>query len=169
AIGRRRLHAACPRAVGRQARRRPARDIPPASHRTLMNPPAARSFRHHVGETLRQAWPVLVSARARIAFGVMDTAMAGHASAADLQAMSLAVSIYITIFVGLMGVIHALIPIIGQHYGAKRLIEVGRAWGQGVWLALGLSAIGAAAMLFPDAWLMRSGDVDPAVRSGDTC
>src|SRR5690606_4655110 len=73
-----------------------------------------------------------------------------------------------TIFVGLMGVIHALIPIIGQHYGAKRLIEVGRAWGQGVWLALGLSAIGAAAMLFPDAWLMLSGDVDPVVRSGVT-
>ena len=133
-----------------------------------MNPPAARSFRHHVGETLRQAWPVLVSAWASMAFGVMDTAMAGHASAADLQAMSLAVSIYITIFVGLMGVIHALIPIIGQHYGAKRLIEVGRAWGQGVWLALGLSAIGAAAMLFPDAWLMLSGDVDPVVRSGVT-
>lgn len=133
-----------------------------------MNPPVARSFRHHVGETLRQAWPVLVSAWASMAFGVMDTAMAGHASAADLQAMSLAVSIYITIFVGLMGVIHALIPIIGQHYGAKRLIEVGRAWGQGVWLALGLSAIGAAAMLFPDAWLMLSGDVDRVVRSGVT-
>ncbi|TFL13731.1 MATE family efflux transporter [Pusillimonas caeni] len=133
-----------------------------------MSPPATRSFLQHVGETLRQAWPVLISAWASMAFGVMDTAMAGHASAADLQAMSLAVSIYITIFVGLMGVIHALIPIIGQHYGGKRLLEVGRAWGQGVWLALGLSAIGAVAMLFPNVWLTLSGDVDPAVRSGVT-
>ncbi|MDX3893637.1 MATE family efflux transporter [Pusillimonas sp.] len=133
-----------------------------------MSSPATRSFLQHVGETLRQAWPVLISAWASMAFGVMDTAMAGHASAADLQAMSLAVSIYITIFVGLMGVIHALIPIIGQHYGGKRLLEVGRAWGQGVWLALGLSAIGAVAMLFPNVWLTLSGDVDPAVRSGVT-
>src|SRR5690606_24216469 len=125
-------------------------------------------FLMQVRETLRQAWPVLISAWASMAFGVMDTAMAGHASAADLQAMSLAVSIYITIFVGLMGVIHALIPIIGQHFGAQRLLEVGRAWGQGVWLALGLSLIGATAMLFPDVWLSLSGDVEPVVREGIT-
>lgn len=130
--------------------------------------PFARSFLRQIQETLRQAWPVLISAWASMAFGVMDTAMAGHASAADLQAMSLAVSIYITIFVGLMGVIHALIPIIGQHYGAKRLLEVGRAWGQGVWLSLALSVLGAVAMLFPNVWLSLSGDVDPAVRQGVT-
>lgn len=129
---------------------------------------SARGFLYYIRETLRQAWPVLISAWASMAFGVMDTAMAGHASAADLQAMSLAVSIYITIFVGLMGVIHALIPIIGQHYGAKRFLEVGRAWGQGVWLALGLSVIGAIAMLFPNVWLSLSGDVEPAVRDGVT-
>lgn len=128
----------------------------------------ARAFLTQVKETLRQAWPILISAWASMAFGVMDTAMAGHASAADLQAMSLAVSIYITIFVGLMGVIHALIPIIGQHYGAQRLLEVGRAWGQGVWLALALSVLGATAMLFPNVWLSLSGDVEPAVRDGVT-
>lgn len=134
-----------------------------------MNPPVpAHTFLQQIKETLRQAWPILISAWASMAFGVMDTAMAGHASAADLQAMALAVSIYITIFVGLMGVIHALIPIIGQHYGAKRMLDVGRAWGQGVWLALGLSAIGAGAMLFPNLWLSLSGDVEPAVRTGVT-
>lgn len=127
-----------------------------------------RTLPHYIKETLRQAWPVLISAWASMAFGVMDTAMAGHASAADLQAMSLAVSIYISIFIGLMGVIHALIPIIGQHYGGRRLLEVGRAWGQGVWLAIALSAIGAVPMMFPNAWLMLSGDVDPAVREGVT-
>src|SRR5690606_14169480 len=49
-----------------------------------------------------------------------------------------------------------------------RVLELGGAWGQGVWLALGLSAIGAVAMLFPNVWLTLSGDVDPAVRSGVT-
>jgi MATE family multidrug resistance protein len=67
-----------------------------------------------------------------------------------------------------MGVVHALIPIIAQHYGGQRYLEVGRAWGQGVWLALGLSLAGAAAMLFPDTWLSLSGEVDPAVRSSIT-
>jgi MATE family multidrug resistance protein len=123
-------------------------------------------FGSHVAETLRQAWPVLVSSWAGIAFGVLDTTMAGHASAADLQAMSLSASIYITIFVGLMGVVHALIPILAQQYGAGRLHEVGRTWGQGVWLALALSALGGACMLFPDLWLALSGEVEPAVRNG---
>lgn len=132
----------------------------PSTHR---NKPAS-----YVKEILRQAWPVLVSSWASLIFGVLDTAMAGHASAADLQAMALAASIYITVFVGLMGVVHALIPIIAQHYGGQRYLEVGRAWGQGVWLALGLSLAGAAAMLFPDAWLSLSGEVDPAVRSSIT-
>lgn len=134
----------------------------------IQHPPEPKGFGFYVKEILRQAWPVLISSWASIAFGVIDTAMAGHASAADLQAMALAVSIYITIFVGLMGVVHALIPIIAQHFGGQRYLDAGRAWGQGVWLALGLSAIGAATMLFPNAWLAFSGEVEPAVRSGIT-
>ena len=124
---------------------------------------AAPSLAHYCKETIRQAWPVLVSAWASMAFAVIDTTMAGHTGAADLQAMSLAVSIYLTIFVGLMGVVHALIPIIGQHFGAKRFEAVGRAWGQGVWLALGLAATGALTLLFPDIWLTFSGEIDPVV------
>ncbi|WP_459614676.1 MATE family efflux transporter [Bordetella sp. 2513F-2] len=117
-----------------------------------------------MGGIVRQAWPVLVSQWAGIAFGVLDTAMTGHASARDLAAMSLAASVYITVFVGLMGVVHALIPILAQHFGARRHEAVGETWGQGVWLALGLAVVGATLMLFPDAWLSMSGPVAPEVR-----
>lgn len=113
---------------------------------------------------LQQAWPILVGAWAGIIFAVLDTAMVGHTSAADLQAMALGSSIYITVFIGLMGVVHALIPIIAQLFGAQRLSDAGHAWGQGVWLALGLSALGSATLLFPDIWLSLSGQVEPEVR-----
>jgi len=131
-----------------------------------MTPPASPngSFGAAMLGIARQAWPVLVSQWAGIAFGVLDTAMTGHASAADLAAMSLSMSVYITIFVGLMGVVHALIPILAQHFGAGRHHDVGRTWGQGVWLALGLAVLGATLMMFPDAWLSLSGDVAPEVR-----
>src|SRR3546814_670963 len=90
--------------------------------------PSARGFGAAMLGIARQAWPVLVSQWAGIAFGVLDTAMTGHASAADLAAMSLSMSVYITIFVGLMGVVHALIPILAQHFGAGRLgDQIGRA------------------------------------------
>ena len=113
---------------------------------------------------LKQASPVLISQWASISFGVLDTAMTGHSSPDDLAAMALSASIYITIFVGLMGVVHALIPILAQQFGAGNNLEVGKSWGQGVWLALGLSVVGAVLMLFPDMWLFMSGDVAPGVR-----
>lgn len=136
----------------------------------MSSPAQARKagLAHYVGQTLKQSWPVLISAWAGMAFGVLDTAMAGHASAADLQAMTLSISIYITVFVGLMGIVHALIPIVGQHFGGQRHHEAGRAWGQGVWTALGLSLVGALAMMFPDVWLSLSGDISPQVRSSVT-
>lgn len=117
-------------------------------------------------EIARQAWPVLIASWAGVAFGVIDTAMGGHSGALDLQIMALATSIYITVFVGLMGVIHALIPILAQHYGAGRLAEVGRLWGQGVWLAAGLCLVGACFLLLPDLWLSLSGNLDTEVRQG---
>jgi MATE family multidrug resistance protein len=125
---------------------------------------ARLSFAQAVGRVARNAWPVLISQWAGIAFGVLDTAMTGHSSPLDLAAMSLAASIYITVFVGLMGVVHALIPILAQHFGAGNHAEVGKTWSDGVWLALGLSLIGAVLMLFPDIWLSFSGHVDPGVR-----
>jgi len=91
--------------------------------------------------------------------------MTGHASASDLAAMGLGIAVYITVFVGLMGVLHALIPILAQYFGAGRLRDMGGMWGQGIWLSLLLSAVGAVIMLFPDAWLSLSGDIDPEVRA----
>ncbi|MCH4577935.1 MATE family efflux transporter, partial [Achromobacter xylosoxidans] len=104
--------------------------------------PAVPGFGATLRNIAKQAWPVLVSQWAGISFGVLDTAMTGHASANDLAAMALSASIYITVFVGLMGVVHALIPILAQHFGAGNNREVGRSWGQDVWLPLGLPAVG---------------------------
>ncbi len=105
---------------------------------------------------LAQAWPVLVGQWALLAFGVTDTIVVGHASAQDLAAMALGASIYSSVFVGLMGVVIALTPIIGQHYGAARHEAIGRTYMQGLWLAVWLTVIGVTAMAFPNAWLVMS-------------
>ncbi len=78
--------------------------------------------------------------------------------------MALGASIYSSVFVGLMGVVIALTPIIAQHYGAARHEAIGRTYMQGLWLALWLTVIGVAAMSFPNAWLVMSA-VDPTVTS----
>ena len=109
-----------------------------------------------------QAWPVLVGQWASVAFGVFDTIMVGHASPQDLAAMALGSSIYASVFVGLMGVVLALTPIVGQHYGAKRHDVIGRTYMQGLWLTGWLTLIGWAALAFPDPWLAMSA-VDASV------
>jgi len=126
---------------------------------------AATQARHPLRGILKQSWPVMVSQWASIAFGVLDTAMTGHASPQDLAALALGVSIFITVFIGLMGVMHALIPIQAQSYGAKRYQDIGHAWSQGIWVSVILTIFGAVLMSFPDVWLSLSGPVDPVVRA----
>ena len=106
------------------------------------------------------AWPVLIGQLAVIAFGVLDTAMAGRASAADLAAIGLGGSIYVTVYISLMGVLQALSPIAGQLYGAQRHNEIGEEVRQAVWLGLVLAAIGMLVLWFP-APLLQLADATP--------
>nr|WP_311527483.1 MATE family efflux transporter [uncultured Ralstonia sp.] len=106
------------------------------------------------------AWPVLIGQLAVIAFGVLDTAMAGRASAADLAAIGLGGSIYVTVYISLMGVLQALSPIAGQLYGAQKHGEIGEEVRQAVWLGLALAAIGMLILWFP-APLLQLADATP--------
>jgi len=117
-----------------------------------------------VRKIVRLAWPMLISQWAGMAFAVLDSTMLGHTNPVSLQAMALSVSIFMTIHIGLMGVIHALVPICAQLFGARRHAEIGRFIGQGIWLALFLSALGGSLLLFPDLWLSFSGDLPLQVR-----
>ncbi|MGN6231693.1 MAG: MATE family efflux transporter [Trinickia sp.] len=108
------------------------------------------------------AWPVLIGQLAIIAFGVMDTVMVGRYSAVDLAALGLGSSVYVSMFVGLTGVVLALQPISGQLFGARRYTEIGEEVRQGLWLSVGLAALGFVVMYFPEPLLAIS-HVPPAL------
>ncbi len=112
-------------------------------------------------------WPMFVGQIAVMANGIIDTVMAGRLSSAELAAVAIGASIYQIVFVGLMGTLQSISPVAAQHYGAGRMAEVGEAWRQGRWLALGLLVPGAIALAYPGA-LLALADVDPSVRSGAT-
>ncbi|WP_144153752.1 MATE family efflux transporter [Paraburkholderia sp. BCC1885] len=96
------------------------------------------------------AWPVLIGQLAIIAFGVIDTAMVGRYSAVDLAALGLGSSIYISVYIGLTGILTALQPIAGQLYGGRRYSEIGEEVRQSLWLALALMTIGFLILYFPE-------------------
>jgi MATE family multidrug resistance protein len=108
------------------------------------------------------AWPVLIGQLAIIAFGVIDTAMVGRYSAIDLAALGLGNSIYVSVYLGLTGVVLALQPIAGQLFGARRYAEIGEEARQALWLAAALAILGFVIMYFP-APLLAIAHVPPAL------
>ena len=102
------------------------------------------------------AWPVFIGQVAVLAFGTIDTIMVARYAALDLAALAIGGAAYITVFVGLMGVVLAVAPIVGQSFGAGKLAECGRQLQQSMWLALALSVVGCAVLLFPQPFLSLS-------------
>jgi multidrug resistance protein, MATE family len=109
--------------------------------------------KHHTVRIATLAWPILIGQLAVIANGVIDTAMTSRFSATDLAALALGASVYVSIFVGLNGVLQALSPIIGHLFGARRFSEIGIEVKQGAWLALFLTVAGSIALAFPQPLL----------------
>jgi len=102
---------------------------------------------------LALAWPMLIGQLAVIANAVLDTMMVSRFSVTDLGALAVGASVYISIFIGLNGVLQSLSPIVGQLYGARNFSGIGSEIKQGVWLGLFLSVFGSLMLLFPQPLL----------------
>lgn len=102
---------------------------------------------------LRHAGTVLVGQLAVMAFGVVDTLIAGRHSPQALATLSLATSIYISIYVALNGLIQSLLPVWAELHGAGRGAELGRSVRQALYICALASLAGIAALCFPDPWL----------------
>jgi len=121
-----------------------------------MSGPAQATLRDDARSIAVLAWPVLVGQLAVLGFSTVDTVLVGRHSAADLAAFAVGAATYVTVFIGLMGVVLAVGPIVGQLYGAQRLGEAGQQLHQSVWLALGLSLVGSLLLAFPAPFLALS-------------
>ena len=113
----------------------------------------AGAWRADVARLVPLAWPVLVGQVAVLMFATVDTVLVARYSATDLAALAVGGAAYITVFIGLMGVVLAVGPIVGQLYGAKRYAAAGEQLHQAVWLAIGLAFLGSALLLFPQPFL----------------
>jgi multidrug resistance protein, MATE family len=113
----------------------------------------ARDMARNVTRIAPLAWPVLVGQLAVLAYGTIDTVLIARYSTEDLAALAVGSAAYITTFIGLMGVVLGLSPIVGQLFGAKKLEDAGAQVHQAVWVALGLSLIGCALLAFPAPFL----------------
>jgi MATE family multidrug resistance protein len=110
----------------------------------------------------RHAGTVLVGQLAVMAFGVADTVIAGRYSDTALAALSVGSAIYISVYVGLIGIVQALLPIWAELLGANKHQDIGRSLRQGLYLSGLITGLGMAALLFPGA-LLRWAQVPEAM------
>ena len=115
------------------------------------------------GIIARHAGTVLAGQLATMAFGITDTIVAGRYSQQALAALSVGAAVYISVFVALMGVLQALLPIWAELHGAKRPAEVGRSVRQALYLATLACVVGIFGLLFPNA-LLHGTEVPPALQ-----
>ena len=85
--------------------------------------------------------PILVAQLAQMANGVIDTVMAGHASAEDLSGVAIGGSLWAPLFLLFMGVLSALQPIISGYRGARQTERIMLTTWQGLYVALGASVL----------------------------
>ena len=111
----------------------------------------------------RHAGTVLVGQLATMAFGVTDTIVAGRYAEASLAALSVGSAIYMSVYVGLMGVLQALLPVWSELHGANRPSRLGHSFRQVLYLWLMLVGVGMAILLNPDR-LLHWAQVPPALR-----
>ena len=91
-----------------------------------------------------------------LAFATVDTLLVARAGADDLAALAVGSAAYITVFIGFMGVLLALAPIVGQLHGARQHAAAGRQVHQAVWVACGLAVMGSLLLAFPYPFLALS-------------
>ena len=118
--------------------------------------PGSNADRSLVGSARRitkLAWPVLVGQLSVVAFGTIDTLLVARFSSLDLAALAVGAAIYMTVFIGFMGVVLAIGPIAGQLFGARQYPQAGRQVHQALWIALAMGCIGSTLLLLPQPFL----------------
>lgn len=107
------------------------------------SPPAVTPPPHgELRALLALVLPILGGQVAQTANGFVDTVMAGQVSPLDLAAVAVGASIWVPVFLFMVGVIIAATPILSQHLGAGRHQHVVPTAWQALWLALGVGVAG---------------------------
>ncbi|WP_166268803.1 MATE family efflux transporter [Marinobacter caseinilyticus] len=85
--------------------------------------------------------PILIAQVAQMANGVIDTVMAGHASAEDLAAVGIGSSLWMPLFLLFMGILSALQPIISGYRGGREFSRIMPATWQGIYIGAGATVL----------------------------
>ncbi|MEZ2146408.1 MATE family efflux transporter [Bradyrhizobium sp. DN5] len=127
-----------------------------------------RAAGHHVAielsETVKLAWPMVLTQLGQIAMMTTNLAFLGRISTEAVAAVALAGRIYLTSITFGVGLLVAIIPLTAEAFGANNLAVVRRSLRMGLWAALLLSLPVMALMLCGEQTLLLLGQAQDAAR-----
>jgi len=136
--------------------------------RAVTRPPAAAARPPGDLRTIAgHAATVFVGQIAVMGFGVVDTVVAGRHSELALAALSVGSAVFITVYVSLMGLLQALLPVWAELRGARRLADIGPSARQALYVCAAASVLGMALLLNPGPmlrWTEVPAELRPVVR-----
>jgi putative efflux protein, MATE family len=106
------------------------------------------------------AFPIIISQVTTTAMGFVDAVMAGRVGPRDLAAVALGNSIWIPVFLLMLGILLATTPKVAQRFGANSHQEIGPIVRQALWLAL-ITGLCAAFILLAAEPLLHLMNVAP--------
>ncbi len=112
-----------------------------------------KELRGEMGRLIRLALPVAFAQLLTAAAGLVDTVMAGRAGVADLAGVSLGSAIWLTLAIGVMGLLMAVNPIVAQYAGAGRFEQITRFMHESVRVAVVMAVGLFLAVRSHAAWL----------------
>ena len=112
----------------------------------------------------RHAFTVLAGQLAVMAFGVTDTIVAGRHAQESLAALSIGSAVFISVYVALMGVLQALLPVWAEQRGAGAQGAIGASVRQSLYLWAVACVLGMAVLLSPGPILQWT-EVPPQLRA----
>ncbi|RQW63597.1 MATE family efflux transporter [Vibrio viridaestus] len=118
------------------------------------------NYKNEANNLVRLATPVLIASVAQTGMGFVDTIMAGGYSAVDMAAVSVAASIWLPTILFSMGVLMALIPVVAQLSGARRIESIPFEIQQGIYTALILT-LPTGLVLYQSHYILQLMDVEP--------
>ena len=105
---------------------------------------------HELKALIQLGWPIVITQLLLMAAGVLDTVMAGRASAIDLAGVAIGASLMSPVLLLAVGLTAGLTPVVAQAFGAKNYNNVADAFFQTVWIALAASVVLSVALFKVD-------------------
>jgi MATE family multidrug resistance protein len=116
-------------------------------------PAPPHSFRTELRALFALALPVVIDHLGTMSMGLVDTILVGRLGAAELAAVGSGSALYFSYMTFALGVLSAVAATVAHAAGARDDDEVAGALAQGIWLAVGMAAIGLVALQFSESAL----------------